>query len=144
MSPADLYDRDFHEWTIRNAELLRSGRAADADLAHIAEEIEDMGKRERRELLSRLGVLIAHLLKWQAQPERRGRSWSATIRLQRREISSLVDEMPSLRPYLVESLSRAYEEGALAASAETGLPVEAFPNTCPFDLDGVLDIEFLP
>jgi hypothetical protein len=144
MSPADLYDRDFHEWTIRNAELLRSGRAVDADLAHIAEEIEDMGKRERRELLSRLGVLIAHLLKWQAQPERRGRSWSATIRLQRREIANLVDQMPSLRPYLVESLPRAYEEGALAASAETGLPVEAFPSTCPFDLDGVLDIEFLP
>jgi hypothetical protein len=144
MSPADLYDRDFHEWTIRNAELLRSGRAVDADLVHIAEEIEDMGKRERRELLSRLGVLIAHLLKWQAQPERRGRSWSATIRLQRREIANLVDQMPSLRPYLVESLSRAYEEGALTASAETGLPVEAFPSTCPFDLDGVLDIEFLP
>ena len=113
MSPAELYDRDFHEWTIRNAELLRSGRAADADLDHIAEEIEDMGKRERRELLSRLGVLIAHLLKWQAQPERRGRSLSATIRLQREEIGDLISQMPSLKRYLVENLPKAYHYGVV-------------------------------
>jgi hypothetical protein len=131
MSPADLYHRDFHEWTIRNAELLRSGRAADADLAHIAEEIEDMGKRERRELLSRLGVLIAHLLKWQAQPERE-------------EIGDLISQMPSLRRYLAENLPKAYHYGVVGAMAETGLPEEAFQSTCPFDLDGLLDIEFLP
>ncbi|HUP03825.1 MAG TPA: DUF29 domain-containing protein [Bryobacteraceae bacterium] len=144
MSAAELYDRDFYEWTVRNAELLRAGRVADADLAHIAEEIEDMGKRERRELLSRLGILLSHLLKWQAPPERRGQSWSATIRLQRREIVRLIDEMPSLKRYLAESLPKAYEEGVLGAAAETGLPVEAFPSTCPFELDAVLDVEFLP
>jgi hypothetical protein len=144
MSAAELYDRDFHEWTIRNAELLRSGRAADADLAHIAEEIEDMGKRERRELLSRLGVLVAHMLKWQVQPERRGRSWSATIRLQREEIGDLISQMPSLKRYLAENLPKAYHHGVVAAMAETGLPEEAFQSTCPFDLDGLLDIEFLP
>jgi hypothetical protein len=144
MSPAELYDRDFHEWTIRNAELLRSGRAADADLDHIAEEIEGMGKRERRELLSRLGVLVAHLLKWQAQPERRGRSWSATIRMQREEINDLISQMPSLKRYLVENLPKAYHYGAVGAVADTGLPEEAFQSTCPFDLDGLLDIGFLP
>ena len=103
-----------------------------------------MGKRERRELLSRLGVLIAHLLKWQAQPERRGRSWSATIRLQREEIGDLISQMPSLKRYLVENLPKAYHYGVVGAMADTGLPEEAFQSTCPFDLEGLLDIGFLP
>jgi len=78
VSAADLYGLDSYEWTVRNAKLLRAGRASEADLEHIAEEIEALGRRERRELLSRLGVLMAHLLKWQVQPERRSRSWALT------------------------------------------------------------------
>ena len=144
MSPAELYDRDFYEWTLRNAELLRSGRASEADLDHIAEEIEDMGKRERRELVSRLGVLIGHLLKWQAQPDHRGRSWEATIRLQREEISDLLAEMPSLRRYLEGNLAKAYRHGVIAASMETRLPIEDFLSTSPFSLDLLLDPDFLP
>jgi hypothetical protein len=144
MSAAELYDRDFYEWTLCNAELLRSGKASEADLAHIAEEIEDMGKRERRELVSRLGVLIGHLLKWQAQPDRRSRSWEATIRLQREEISDLLAEMPSLRPDLETNLLKAYRHGVIAASTETHLPVEHFPSTSPFSLDVLLDPNFLP
>ena len=111
MGAAELYDRDFFEWTVRNAELLRSGRADEADLAHIAEEIEDMGKRERRELLSRLAVLICHLLKWQIQPERRSNSWKATLRYQRRDIRKLLTDMPSLRRFLAENLAEAYQDG---------------------------------
>ncbi|MBI3698676.1 MAG: DUF29 family protein, partial [Acidobacteria bacterium] len=64
----DLYDLDFFEWTARNAELLREGRFTEADMEHIAEELEDMGKRDRRELESRLELLLEHLLKWQMQP----------------------------------------------------------------------------
>jgi hypothetical protein len=144
MKSAELYDEDFYQWTVRNAELLRAGRASEADLAHIAEEIEDMGKRERRELLSRLSNLIMHLLKWPAQPDRRGNSWTATIRLQRKEIGDLLLEMPSLRPYLLKNLPTAYEYGVVTAVAETGLPVEAFPSTCPFPLDALLDPDYLP
>jgi len=144
MKSAELYDQDFYEWTVRNAELLRSGRASEADLEHIAEEIEDMGRRHRRELLSRLGVLITHLLKWQTQPEMRGSSWTATIRLQRMELIQLLEEMPSLRPYLRNNVPKAYEEGMLRAVAETGLPPEAFPSTCPFPLKALLDPEFFP
>jgi uncharacterized protein DUF29 len=144
MKSADLYDQDFYQWTVRNAELLRSGRAPEADLAHIAEEIEDMGKRERRELLSRLSTLIAHLLKWQAQPDRRGNSWTATIRLQRKEIKDLLSQMPSLQRYLEQNLAKAYEYGVVTAVAETGLPSEAFPSTCPFDFHALLDEQFLP
>jgi hypothetical protein len=144
MSVAELYDRDFYEWTLRNAELLRAGKASEADLDHIAEEIEDMGKRERRELVSRLGVLIGHLLKWQAQPDRRSRSWEATIRLQREEISDLLEEMPSLRRYLEGNLARAYRHGVIAASTETRLPIEDFLSTSPFSLDVLLDPDFMP
>jgi hypothetical protein len=77
----DLYEQDFFEWTVQNAQLLRAGRLEEADLEHIAEEIEDMGRSERRELESRLSVLLSHLLKWRFQPSRRGRSWQATIRV---------------------------------------------------------------
>jgi len=129
MKSAELYDRDFYEWTVRNAELLRAGRATEADLEHIAEEIADMGKRERRELLSRLSTLIAHLLKWQVQPERRGNSWQATIRLQRNQLDDLLAQMPSLRGYLAENVGKAYDHGVVAAMAET---------------EAILDAEYLP
>jgi hypothetical protein len=144
MKSAELYDRDFYRWTVQNAELLRAGRATEADLEHIAEEIEDMGKRERRELISRLSVLICHLLKWQAQPERRSRSWSATIAVQRKDLGKLLGEMPSLRKYLAENLNEAHERAVILASQETFLPMEDFPSTCPYPLDALLDAEFLP
>lgn len=80
---AALYDSDFFEWTQLSAELIRRGRLNEADLEHIAEEIEDMGKRDRREVRSRLIVLIAHLLTWQHQPERRSQSWRESIVEQR-------------------------------------------------------------
>ncbi|MGA3018469.1 MAG: DUF29 domain-containing protein [Bryobacteraceae bacterium] len=144
MSAAGLYERDYYEWTVRNAELLRSGRANEADLQHIAEEIEDMGKRERRELLNRLSLLIAHLLKWKAQPERQSRSWELTIRVQRKELAKLLSENPSLRPYLKKNLPEAYERAMVEAMTETGLPESHFPSTCPFALDVLLDLDFLP
>src|SRR5262245_27963494 len=108
MKVADLYDVDFAEWTRRNAELLRSGRVAEADLAHIAEEIEDMGKRERRSLFSRTERLIEHLLKWQYQPERRGSSWRRTIVMQRQGIARLLAENPSFRTALEEVVAEAH------------------------------------
>jgi hypothetical protein len=144
MNPTDLYEKDFYEWTVRNARLLRSGRAGEADLAHIAEEIEDMGKRERRELLRRLGFLIAHLLKWKMQPDRRSRSWELTIRVQRKDLAKLLAENPSLQPYLRKGLPEAYEHATVEAMTETGHPESDFPSTCPFTFDVILDPDFLP
>ena len=97
MNAAELYDRDFAEWAVRNAELLRSGRVAED---HIAEEIEDMAKRERRAIESRLARLILQLLKWQVQPMKRSASWQSTIAEQRFRIGKLLEENPSLRPEL--------------------------------------------
>ena len=140
----ELYDEDFFEWTARNAELLRSGRLDEADLEHIAEESEDMGKSERRELESRLEVLLAHLLKWSCQPARRGRSGKATIRVQRTELLRLLADMPSLKNHLRRNLAALYPVGIARAISETDLPDNAFPETCPFSFDQILDPDFFP
>ena len=141
----DLYDLDFYEWIVRNAGLLRVRRFDEADIERIAEEIEDMGKREQRELVSRLEVLLAHLLKWQSQPGRReSRSWLNTITLQRSKIAELLEEMPSLRPALVRKLPRAYKHAVLMAGRESRAEAQLFPETCPFTLDQILDSGFFP
>ena len=146
LAPAvkDLYEQDFFEWTVRNAELLRAGRLDEADLEHIAEEIEDMGKSERRELESRLSVLLSHLLKWRFQPDRRGRSWQATIRVQRAELLRLLADVPSLRRHLRDQLPEVYPIAVEGAIAETDLPEEVFPPACPFSLDQILTADFFP
>jgi Domain of unknown function DUF29 len=146
---AALYDRDFYEWTVRNAELLRSGRLEEADLEHLAEEIEDLGDRHRREIRSRLVVLVKHLLKWSMQPQRRytesgSSSWLSTIREQRRQLADLLEEAPSLRRYAEEGLLKAHRDAVKEASAETGIPIRQFPEQCPFGFEQVLEDEFLP
>lgn len=143
-SAKDLYDQDFFEWTVRNAELLRARRFDEADLDRIAEELEDMGKREKNELASRLRVLLTHLLKWQIQTERRSGSWKATLRTQRREIGKLLVGMPSLRRSLRGDLPEVYEDAASDAVGETGLPRKSFATACPFDLEQILDTEYYP
>jgi hypothetical protein len=118
---ASLYEQDFYAWANQQAALLRAGELTSADILHIAEEIESMGKAEKRELMSRLTVLMCRLLKWQYQPERRGLSWRATIRNQRRDLSDHLDDNSSLRSRLPESLAAAYERARDAAAGETDL-----------------------
>lgn len=144
MKTAELYDLDFAEWARRNAELLRSGRASEADLEHIAEEIEDMGKRERRSLHTRLVRLIEHLLKWKYQPDRRGPSWARTIVVQRQSIRALLDENPSFQPVLSEMAIAAYANAAAIVSIVIHQPRSKFPDACPFTLEQLLDENFLP
>lgn len=140
----DGYEQDFYAWTQRTAALLRAGRFDEADIAHVAEEIEDMGRRDLRELNGRVQVLMAHLLKWQVQPEGRGTSWPATIATQRLELDSLLEQSPSLRPKLVDGLAVNYERAVKRAMAEAGLGRERFPASCPYGVDDVLDEDFLP
>src|SRR2546426_519054 len=99
-----LYDEDFVAWASETARLLRSGRFDKIDVEHLAEEVEDMANRDKRELASRLRVLILHLLKWQQQPGKRSRSWRATIATQRAELKDLLDQSPSLRRVLPGSV----------------------------------------
>jgi len=144
MNARELYDQDFFQWTQCNAALLRTGQLAEIDMQHIAEELEDMGKREQRELVTRLRVLLIHLLKWQLQPTRRGASWEATIDIQRDELVRQIEQMPSLRNYLVQSIPRICALAARKAAGETGLAAQSFPVDCPFSLEQMLDDRFLP
>ena len=139
-----LYEEDVYTWAMRNAELIRQGRFDEIDVDHVAEEIESVGKSERRELENRLIVLLSHLLKWQYQPERRGRSWLATIKEQRRRVSSVLKTNPSLRPFLDEIIDEAYASARLVAVREAGLDETIFPEVCPFSFEDILNDEFWP
>ena len=103
---ASLYDQDFATWTSETARLLRARRFDEIDIEHVAEEIEDMGKSEKRELLSRLSVLVLHLLKWKFQREKRSSSWKATILTQRTELGRLLEDSPSLMRTLGASVAK--------------------------------------
>jgi Domain of unknown function DUF29 len=138
------YEEDFFAWTVEQSRLLRSGELSAIDAANIAEEIESMGRSDRREIQSRLTVLLTHLLKWQLQPMMRSTSWSGTIREQRRQIEKLLRESPSLQPFVAEALSEAYSDAREDAVEQTGLTETDFPAECPFTVDEVLSRQFLP
>jgi hypothetical protein len=138
------YDTDFYDWTKQQAALLRSGDLSGADLQNIAEEIESMGKSEKRELRSRLTILLLHMLKWTHQPEKRVPSWEATIRVQRPEITEHLDENPSLKHELDESITRAYKTAREQAAGETGLPRSTFPLDCPWTFDEMINEDHWP
>jgi len=140
----DLYDTDFFEWTQRTAQRLRARRLAEVDIEHVAEEIEDIGKRDLRQLNTRMEVLLAHLLTWRFQPRKRSRSWRATIVAQRHEIDAILEDSPGLRRRLASGRRRNYDRAVARAAAETGLRAVAFPPDCPFSSDEILDAGFLP
>lgn len=144
MTAKELYDRDFLEWTRCNAALLRAGRFLEADIEHIAEEVEDMGRSQQHELRSRLRVLLVHLLKWRFQPSHRGPSWRATIRDQRDEIADLIETAPSLRNEAARVIEKTYRRAAARAAEETSLPETTFPEKCPFTVEQILDEDYLP
>jgi Domain of unknown function DUF29 len=136
-----LYERDFYAWANEQAALLRAGKFSAADIANIAEEIESMARAERNELTNRLAVLLAHLPKWDLQPERRGRSWVLTIRGQRRQVARNIKQNPSLRPQLGEITADAYGDAVLAVLRETDLSEEAFPAECRWTFDQAVNGE---
>jgi hypothetical protein len=131
------YEADVVAWAEEQAALLRSGRLSEIDAEHIAEEIQDVGKSERRELASRLSVLMAHLLKWQYQLGRRGSSWQRTIKEQRRAIAAHLRETPSLEASLTNEnwLDGVWADAVAMAAEETGL--DLFPDDCPWSVDQV-------
>lgn len=139
-----LYDTDFYAWTIEQAKFLKEGVWDCLDISNLVEEIESLGKQQRQELRNRLGILLGHLLKWEFQPSHRSKSWLATIREQRRRIRDLLEESPSLKPYLPEVLEKAYQDGVDLAVRETSLNYKDFPQECLYSLEQVLDSSFFP
>ncbi|WP_373508128.1 DUF29 domain-containing protein [Thiocapsa sp.] len=146
-SPTDgyaEYDGDFYAWTLQTAQRLRSGCIDQVDLAQVAEEIEDMGKSDRRALESHLKILMLHLLKWRYQPSHRGISWRLSIANARDEISAILRDSPSLRPRLPELAASRYEGARKQAMLETGLAPSILPETCPFSVEQLLQEDDLP
>ena len=138
------YETDFHAWTQVQAALLRAGRLAELDLKNLVEELESMGASERRELGSRLKVLLQHLLKWQFQPDSRSNSWRGTVDKQRDQLERLLEQSPSLQRLLPDLLPVEYARARRAAILETEQPLERFPSSCPYTLKQMLDPDFWP
>ena len=103
-----------------------------------------MGKGEKRELFSRLTVILLHLLKWQFQPKKRSASWEASIRVQRNRLARHLQDNPSLKPQLPEAMAETYKDAVLDAIVETRLPKSAFPLVCPYTHEQVMDEAFWP
>jgi len=138
------YEADFYGWTQVQADMLRSGALAGLDIPHLIEEIEDMGRSEQRALTSRLEILLAHLLKWQYQPDLHPRSWSLTIKEQRRKIVRHLQKNPSLNAQLADIIEDAYGDAIIYAERETHIPSDTFPPTCPWTWDEIVNPDFLP
>jgi len=142
--PNELYQTDFYAWTQQQARLLRERRWDDVDLENVAEEIETLGRSDKRQIESRLVILIAHLLKWKYQPGGRSVSWTSTITQQRLRIKGLLKESPSLKRYPGKVFLDQYLEARLEASKETGIAFDLFPKECPFTIEEILDVDFFP
>jgi hypothetical protein len=139
-----LYDRDFYAWANEQAALLRAGRLAEADLENIAEEIETIGRSEKRELVNRLTVLLLRLLKWQFQPALHGNSWRLTIEEQRYRLEDHLKDNPSLKAQLGQAIRDAYRLALVEAQRETGLARSTFPIECPYAFDQAMSADFWP
>ncbi|MGD0432264.1 MAG: DUF29 domain-containing protein [Acetobacteraceae bacterium] len=145
---SDLYEEDIVRWSERQGELLRRRAAgalineAELDWLNIAEEIESVGRAERDQLISRLAILLAHLLKWRFQPDRRGNSLRLTILEPRRRSGRIVARNPSLRSCLDDIVTEAHGDAILIAARETELPEETFPPACPWTFEEAVLAEF--
>jgi hypothetical protein len=144
MNTFSLYTNDFHAWTQEQVNLLKTQQWDTLDTVNLIEELETLGRKERQELRNRLALLLGHLLKWQFQTEKRSSSWLSTIREQRIQIKLLLQDSPSLKPYLEEVFLTAYELGLALAMRETQLGQQIFPEICPYTCEQTLNSEFLP
>ena len=144
VSDRGQYERDFYAWALTQADLLRTGRLPEADVQNIAEEIESMGRSEKRELVNRLAVLLTHLLKLQAQPALRSNSWRLTMLEQRARLADHLNDNPSLKHTFPDAFATAYCFALLGAQRETGLPQGAFPASCPWTSEQVMAEDSLP
>jgi hypothetical protein len=140
------YDRDVILWSEEQARLLRAQRFSELDLEHLADEIEDVGRSEKRELANRMAVLLAHLLKWRSQRDNRTNSWRATINDHRRRIALAIKETPSLKAVMrvADWREGVWLDARGQARKEMGLTGDDLPEACPWPLEQAVDPEFWP
>lgn len=141
---SNLYEQDFYLWIEITAKKLKAGKFTEIDLENLIEEIESMGRSEKRALESNLVVLLMHLLKYKYQPEKRSKSWLSTIFEHRRRLNKQFQDSPSLKKYFLETFAECYQDARQQASIETGLELDIFPLESPFNTDECLNPDFLP
>lgn len=141
-----LHEQDFYAWTQQQATLLKLGRLAELDMQHLIAELESIGASEKRELISRLEILLMHLLKWQYQPSLRSRSWQLTIEEQRLQLEDHLQDNPSLKntEFMQICIDKAYRRALVLAEKETGLARSSFPNKCSYNFKQIVDPVFYP
>jgi len=139
-----LYDTDFLVWTAESARLLRERRFTDIEVDNVAEEIEDLGRYQKREVESRLTLILIHLLKWTFQKPKRSRSWRSTVNTQRIELAKVIERSPSFKSRLGAIVGDVYRDAVHLAGIQTGLDQSAFPSKCPWTSQQILDRDFWP
>ena len=128
----NLYETDFNLWIEQTVNQLKNGQIQDLDIENLIEEVQSMGSNDKREIKSRLIVLIMHLLKYKYQPKKKTKSWTSTIITQRNELELVLENSPSLNPVLKENIAECYQKARKNAARETKLPLTTFPLECPF------------
>jgi hypothetical protein len=140
----DLYDQDYYLWIMKTIELLNKKKFSELDLTNLVEEIEDMGKSEKKSITSNLRILLMHLLKYKYQSDKRTNSWLFTIVEHRKRLQEAFKVSPSLRRYYEEVFLDCYQDARELASAETGLSMQIFSEVCPFTPEEALNPNYLP
>jgi hypothetical protein len=140
----NLYNRDYYLWLEHTAQLIKEGKFSEVDVANLVEEIEDMGRSEKRAVKSNLVILLLHLLKYKYQPAKKTNSWKASIREHRRRLRDDFQVSPSLKRYFEEVFDECYQDAREQAADETGLPKDTFPTESPFTPPETLNPDYLP
>jgi len=138
------HNEDFYGWATANASLLKQGKLKEVDMENIIEELEEMGRSEKYQLINRFSILIAHLLKWKYQPELRGRSWSGTIKEQRHRIERLIKQNPSLKHEIPEAIQEGFSDSKDLIEKETPIDLNLLPSECPYTFEQIMNDEFYP
>ncbi len=140
----NLYDQDYCLWLETMTKLLQKGQLNEINFEDIIEELEGMSRREKEALFSNLQVILMHLLKYRYQPSKRSNSWRSSIREHRKRVKRAFRNSPSLKPYFTEIFAECYQDARELAADETGLPIETFPEQCPFTKEEILNTDYVP
>jgi predicted DNA-binding ribbon-helix-helix protein len=138
------YGQDYYLWLTQTAQHLRQRAFDQLDLENLIEEIDDMGRSEKRAVESNLRVVLMHLLKWKYQPQNRSGSWKGSIAEHRIRIRKALRESPSLKNTLRDGFIETYQDAVKVAVQETELDPETFPASCEWTVQQVLDEQWLP
>ncbi len=142
-----LYDQDFYRWIQTTVQALKHRKLEQVDWENLIEEIDSMGRSEKKELKSRLLVILEHLLKlmfWESEKAQNSRGWRNTVIEQRSQLELLLDDSPSLRPIVQEIFAEFYARARSQVLQKSDLPSSCIPTLPPFSAEDALNTDFLP